>query len=253
MGLAIATPILTPIALVACKTWFTAWITKGMEHKFDVKLENLKSDLRQNEAEIDALRNNVLSASTGRQTLLDKRRFEAVEKIWTAINDFGPAKGLSQMMALLNIEILSTNTLDPRVQALLKGMDTVVALNPETAKNIARDESLFVSEIAWAYFQAYCNVVYFNLWRFATLKSGIENPQKLMNADVIKKVLKAALPHQTKFIDECDPNAYYYLLEEIEEALLNELRKILDGKETDRSSVQRGKEIMDAIKMADGA
>ena len=72
-----------------------------------------------------------------------------------------------------------------------------------------------------------------------------------MRVENIKKVLKAALPHQTKFIDEHDPGVYYYLLEEIQEALLNELRKILDGTETDRSSIQRGKEIMDAIKAVD--
>src|SRR5271156_5347272 len=117
-ALAIATPIAFPIALVACKTWITAWITKGVEHDFNVKLENIratlkvseeqfKSDLRKKEAEIDVLRNNVLSGSAARQTLLDKRRFEAVEKIWTAVNDLAQLKSLSQTMALLNQDFLA--------------------------------------------------------------------------------------------------------------------------------------------------
>ena len=83
--------VATPIALLACRTWIVARITKGVQHKFDEELEELrttlrnneerfKSDLRQKETEIDALRNNVLSGSAGRQTLLDKRRFERGRK-----------------------------------------------------------------------------------------------------------------------------------------------------------------------------
>ena len=176
LGLAIATPTLTTIALVACKTWITAWITKGVEHQLDVKLENLKSDLRQNEAEIDALRNNVLSGSAGRQTLLDKRRFEAVEKIWTTVNDSARLKLLSQMMANLDYDAVAKETQDPKVQQLLSTLETI-APNPQGLKNIARDERPFVPEIAWAYFEAYSNVVYFNFLRLKTLKSGTEDPE----------------------------------------------------------------------------
>jgi hypothetical protein len=100
----------TPIALVIFRSGIADWITKGIQHEFDVKLENLrttlrnneeqfKSDLRDKEAEIVALRDSVLSGSANRQTLLDKRRFGAVEKIWTAINDMGQFKNLFVMTA----------------------------------------------------------------------------------------------------------------------------------------------------------
>jgi hypothetical protein len=49
--------------------------------------ESFKSDLRDKEAEISTLRTNILSGSAGRQALLDKRRFEAVEKVWANVND----------------------------------------------------------------------------------------------------------------------------------------------------------------------
>ena len=71
-------------------------------------------------------------------------------------------------------------------------------------------------EITWAYFNAFCSLLTFNSARFKALKLGLGESQKLINMEYIKNILKAALPHQTQFIDEQDPGAYYYLLEEIE-------------------------------------
>ena len=248
--------VATPIALVAFKTSITTWITKGIEHDFEVKLENLratlrtseeqfKSALRDKETEIDALRNNVLSGTAGRQTLLDKRRFEAVEKIWTAVNDVAQLKIISQTMALLDQDVIAKQTQNQNVQLFLEAMDTT-ASDSLQLKNLARYDRPFVPEIAWAYFSAFNAVLFFNLARLKVLRSGVQNPQSLMNTEHIKKVLKAALPHQAPFIDEQDPSLYHYLLDDIEDKLLIELREVLDGKETDKSQIQRGKEILNA-------
>ena len=90
--LSLALTIGVPIVLFALRNFIVAWISKRVQYGFDTKIEELrtrlrtseeqfKSDLREREAEITALRNNILSGSAGRQTLLDKRRFDAVEKI----------------------------------------------------------------------------------------------------------------------------------------------------------------------------
>ncbi len=118
-------------------------------------------------------------------------------------------------------------------------------------KNIARDDRPFVPEVVWAYFSAITSVLYFNLIRLQVLQIGLEDPQKYVNAEYVKRVLKAALPHQSAFIDEHDAGAYYYLLEELEENLLNELRKVLEGKQADQAAAQRAKEIMNVIKEGD--
>jgi hypothetical protein len=253
----------TPIALAIFRGGIADWITKGIQHDFDVKLETLraalrtseeqlKSDLREKEAEIGTLRNTVLSGSVGRQTLLDKRRFEAVEKIWTAINDMGQFKNLFAMTAHLNYGLIAKRTRDPRIQQSLNTIDNA-APELQSWKNIARDERPFVPELIWAYFYAYITLLTFNFLRFKTLNLGLEEPQKYVDTEHIKNILKAALPHQTQFIDEQDAGAYYYLLEEIENRLLAELRKILEGKEADQSSIQQVRDIMRATKEANDA
>jgi hypothetical protein len=85
-----------PIAIFIARHWLLARITKSVQHTFDVQIERLRAELREKEAEISALRNTVLSGSANRQSLLDKRRFEAVEKVWAAVNDLGELQGTSK-------------------------------------------------------------------------------------------------------------------------------------------------------------
>jgi hypothetical protein len=44
--------IATPIALLACRTWIIARITKGVQHDFDVNLEELRATLKTSEEQL---------------------------------------------------------------------------------------------------------------------------------------------------------------------------------------------------------
>lgn len=252
----------TPIAIFLARNWFKARIEKGVQHHFDVQIEavrtdlrkseeRVKSDLRDKEAEITSLRQNILAGSAGRQSLLDKRRFEAVEKVWTAVNDLAQLKGLSGFMAILKYDAVSKESNDPKMQQFLKIMGASAPQDLETLKNVARDERPFLPELAWAYFSAYTSILYGALLRYKILTTGIEDPAKYINHDGMRNVLKVVLPHQEKWIDENDPGLYHYLLGEIESLLLTELRKILEGEQADQAATLRAKKIMDAIKDSD--
>ncbi len=107
----------------------------------------------------------------------------------------------------------------------------------------------FLPELAWAYFVAYKTILYGSLVRFSALKSAVLDRYLTNNAT--KKILKAALPHQSDFIDQNEPETYHYLLDEIEGYLLIELRKILEGRDADQAATIRAKEIMEAVNHAD--
>lgn len=255
------------IAAFIGRNWLKAWLEKGVQFRFDNKLENLrttvrkneeafKADLRNKEAEIALLKNSVLSGSASRQSLLDKRRFEAVEKVWTAINDFAQLKGLSAMMSVVKFEALAKRTGDPKIQQLVDLMgasapDAIKVRDITQLKNVARDERPFLPELAWAYFAAYTAILFGSLARYMVLKTGLADAGELLTNEPTKKILKAALPHQSSFIDQFEPAAYHHLLDELELLLLAELRKILEGKEADRAAVEKAKGIMDAVGKAD--
>jgi hypothetical protein len=250
-----------PAAIFVARNWLSDWISKGVQHGFDVKMEELraevrkneerfKSDLRDREAEIATLRADVFAGSASRRSLLDKRRFEAAEKVWTAVNDLAQLKGLSNTMAILNFKAMAKEASNPKMQLFLSTIGGV-APDIDKLKNVARDERLFLPEIAWAYFFAYTTILYRAFTRFKVLRIGLDDADKYLTNDGTKTILKAALPHQSKWIDEHEPETYHFLLEEIEGYLLTELRKILEGKDADQTAATRAKQIMEAIKHAD--
>jgi hypothetical protein len=258
--LSVFVTISVPLGIFFLRHWLLAWIAKRVRYGFDTKIEELrtsfrvseekfKSELRDKEAEINAIRNIILTGSSSRQALLDKRRFDSVEKIWFAVNDLAPLKALSAMMAVLNYDEISKDAGDPKMQQFL-GVIGSSAPDLHKLKNVARDERPFVPEIAWAYFSAYSNVLYFSLIRFQMLKIGVGNSQRYVTTGNIKKILKVTLPHQARFIDEQDAGSYHFLLDEIESNLLNELRKLLDGNEADQAATQRARDIISAVNEA---
>jgi hypothetical protein len=106
--------ILVAVGFVG-KNWLKASIENSIKHKFDVQNENIraelhkneelfKSELRDKEIKISKLQDVVLSVRTGRQSLLDKRRIEAVERLWTCLIAMAPYKAASDFMAKIDFE-----------------------------------------------------------------------------------------------------------------------------------------------------
>jgi hypothetical protein len=253
-------PWIAGAVIFFCRNWILEGMKRRIGHSFDQKIEavrtelrkneeQFKSELRGNENEISILRSSVLAGSTSRQSLLDKRRFEAVEKVWTAVNDLAQLKMLSGLMAILNFKEVAKEASDPRIQEFL-AMIGAGAPDIKNVKNIARDEQPFLPDLAWAYFNAYSTILFGSLLRYSVLKIGLDDASKLLKEDGTRRILKAALPEFSKFIDENEPETYHYLLDELQTRLLSELRKVLEGQEADQAAAQRAKAITEAIKRA---
>jgi hypothetical protein len=88
---------------------------------------------------------------------------------------------------------------------------------------------------------------------FASLKLaevGFPNLSELFAKDNIRNLLKAVLPHRSEFIDRNEPNAYHYLLDEIEQSLLTELQKILRGEDQDSAGIEQAARIMEMARIS---
>jgi hypothetical protein len=156
------------------------------------------------------------------------------------------------MMARIDFKVAMKEIHNPNFKSFLDAIEKSIGVSKEF-KNIARDEQPFVPELAWAYFSAYTTIIAGSNIQFITLKSGLEGADKLLTDESVKKIIKAALPHQAKFIDEHPQETYFFLLEEIEQKLLVELRKIVEGREADKAAAQHAKDIMIAVAQADAA
>lgn len=247
--------ILGAIGLFA-RNWIKAWATKPVEHRFDRKLEairaefreseeKLKSNLRLRESELSALRDGVLSGRANRQALLDKRRLEAIDRVWAAIVALAPYKNIASSMAIINIEeVEKVAPTDPKVRAVFQMIGSL-APPAKSSASPTMSERPFISPLAWAYYSAYSSVVLGAYLQAKAFEFGLGKSSKIFNKEHVKDLLKAALPHQTAFIDEHGASAGYFLLDMIEELLLSELKKILEGKDLDEKEMIQAKSILE--------
>ena len=98
------------------------------------------------------------------------------------------------------------------------------------------------------YFSAYQAILMSAYAAARVLAEGLEDAGKLLRRDSAKGLLKAVLPHQSEWIETNDPSAYNLLLDDIKDLLLLELRKTLEGQETDRDAVEQGARIAEQLR-----
>lgn len=251
-----------PVGLLAGRTRIVAGIEKSVQHKFDKRIENLrtelrkseeafKSDLRSKEAEISALRDRVFGRRASRQALLDKRRIDAVERVWGAILALDPYKAVSASMATLRLDVVEKRI--PQEPKLQDFFALITQHLPDGAKydNVARNEQPFLSPLAWAYFAAYQAIVLSSAAHANLLKLGTEDASRLLNKEHVKDLLKAALPDQFELIEKnSHMTTYHYLLEQLEGYLLIELKKMLEGTEEDQADLAQSADIMGMVNKA---
>lgn len=263
VGLIAAAPYVFIVVAYFGRLWFVERIKRGVQHQFDEKIEELRSTLRTSEeqfkarlqskeSEISSLRTWVLGGAANRQALLDKRRFDAVERVWTTVIDMAPLKHVARIMMSIDFKESVKHAGRPELQKFLDALGGDTADPSKLKPNAARYEQPYLTEPAWAYFLAYKAILIASVSRYIALKVGGPGIDEYMTNEPTKKVLKAALPNAGQFIDENEPELYYLLLDEIEAALLSELRRVLDGKHVDHEGIVRAKAIMAALPKSDG-
>ena len=250
---------LSPAGLLAAVLWFArklilTRLVKSVEHEFDSKLENvraelraseelLKAELRAKEAQIEALRSGAMTALASRQMALDNRRLEAVDQLWSAVTALAPARVISNMMAVINFEEAAKRAEhNPRLRGVFELFGSGLDLKSLdlSAAQISRP---FVSPLAWAIYSALVAISMHAVMRCEVLKAGI-GAEDFMNTDAISNLLKAALPHQTDYIDRFGPSGYNLLLAELDSKLLQEFNAMLSGASADKASLEQAAEIL---------
>lgn len=255
---ALAASLLTPVVLFVGRNWLRTYIERRVSHGFDREIEKvrtdlrsseerLKSDLRQRESEIASLRDGVLSGRANRNALVDKRRIEAVEKLWVGVTKLSRMQWSSSTLAILKIEELAKSAPhDGNLREFLK-----VIAGPDLSEQIkelrAGEERPFVSPLAWALYSAYSTIILGAYAQLRTLASGVSKPLDLLDTKRGAELIKAVLPHRADYIDAHGPSAHHYLLEEIEGMILDELRAILDGSAHDEANAKKTADILDRL------
>ena len=251
-------PALSTTSLLAVVLWLSrnliaARLQNSVKHDYDKKIESLKTTLRKSEesfkaeltakeSQIDALRSGALAGMVNRQAALYERRVAAVGQLWKAVISLDEAKAISACMATIKFEaVAKVAANDPKVRetfAMLGEGFNIKSINTKEA-SVARP---FISPLAWALFSAYQAVIIHAVFRMRALEKGID--EDYIDVEAITKLVKVALPHQESNIEKYGPAVLHYLLDELERKILSELRRILNGEDSDEESMEKAARIL---------
>lgn len=252
-------PGITTTGLLAAALWLSRNIistrlTRSVEHQFNLRLEEIRADfrtseerfkaeLRSKETEIAALRSGALSALASRQATLDKRRLEAADQIWSAVIALGPARSLTATMAEINFEYAASKAEhDPKMRQLFEALGAGFDQKTMDLSGAAKARP-FVSPMVWAIFSAMNSITVHSTMRWQVLKNGL-GPKDFTKQEVIAKLIKTALPHYAAYIDIHGAAGYPHLLQALDEKLIDEINKMLNGTESDKASIEQAATIV---------
>jgi hypothetical protein len=254
----ITTTAVFAIVLWLCRKLIETRLTKSVQHEFNTKLETLradfrreeellKADLRAKDRDIAVLRDGAMTAMASRQIALDKRRLEAVDQLWSAMSALARTKGISMFMAMFKSEeVLKEVARSPQARELFAGIGAGLDPNELASSSVetAAKARPFVSPMAWALFSAYQAIAIQGVLRLQTIKAGVG--KDFTDKQAVAYLIKAALPDRAEYIDKYGAAAYRYLLDELEQRLLEEFQNMLAGREEDKASVEKAAEILKA-------
>lgn len=264
---AVSTTSLLAFALWLMRSAISTRLKNSVQYEFDQKLEILRTELRKNEesfkadlrakdAQIELLRSGAISGLASRQAVLDKRRIEAVDQLWSAVIELAPAKSASALMATIKFEAAAKEAAkNPRFRQLFEVLGGDSDLKKFGSANASKVRP-FVSEMSWAIFSAYQAILLFSVAQLQMLKIGLNSPN-MMDTSSVTKLVQAVLPHHSSYLEKYGASGYHYLLDELESRLLKELQNILKGGESDKASIeqaavilQESESVMEAIESA---
>lgn len=232
------------------------FITKGIETKFDERLESLKSEIRAREHEITILRETVLNRRAYRQNLVDDRRVEAIQNIWSHVCGQKSQQLVGSAMTLLRPEVFERDYIEPSVQQGLRSALKTAGIDFENrefqspvAAFQATDE-LFVPQSVWSLYEAHRTINGLILGGAIAYALGVSNTNKYIKVeDSIAKV-DSVIPGARQYAEEYGVYSLFNLVDEIDKRLLLQLRSIVQGNELDDADMISSNTILERAKIA---
>lgn len=250
--------IAIPVIIYFLREFLAAKIRESVRADFESEIERVRSDLRKNEElfrnelqlkenQMNALREGALAGRSHRQAIIAQRKIDALDTIWQKFKRLAALKFMSEMFAKLNLEEIEKKApKDPKIRQFV---DALSGNDPlETLKEIsATNEQIYVPDIVWAIYSAYSSILTTCYIHMKALSLGVNEAGSFIKWDLVANLAKAVLPHQTEFIDKFGPSGLPHLLDEIEQLMVSEVRKALEGKDSDEEAIKQSAEIMQKV------
>lgn len=256
------TSALVLLALWLARSVIEVRLKNSVRSEFDTKLERLRAELRQSEeslkaivrekeAEIHALRENTMSALATRRVAFEKRRMDACDHVWEQASDLQKFYGLVTVISAINGEQTRQRAqIDAAFREQIRQL-TSTFKEEEFSKVAGSSAQPYLSDLAWALFDAYKTVIGYAFIQRLMLVNGLE--ANVLNAQPLARLLITALPNEAAEIGRLGDLAGGKYLPHLRQNLLIELKCILDGKADDEAGITRAAELIRSTRAVQSA
>jgi hypothetical protein len=247
----------SPLVVPAFREALGKYIARFVQHRFDERIEKLKSDLRlseekfaadlrANQQQLRSLADVTLSLRSSRQAALDARRLQAVEKLWAAKIATDRMIMAARLVSSLNMDEMFkvAETGDPKISKFAGMLDQMTGLDlkKDAIPASALTEQPFLPPKVWVIFSAYQSIIVTSV---LFLKALADGASKFLNKeDLLKPTMLLALPEYKDYIEKYGFSGYYHLLEVLNKKLLQAITEMLEGRDLDDATLKRSAEII---------
>lgn len=229
----------------AARIWIKSYIESSARAIVERDLEAFKSELRQQEASLNSLQSSLLSGRAARSSLFDGRQLDAIDAIWQDVIRLRGAGMAVMMMKMLKLtEVNQRAARDAKMREFLSMARGRIELSDVVMAEVDYHQP-FVGPVLWAKFSALRAVYFYAVMALDSMSKGFEDLQNLVSdTSKLNEMLKEALPHQEKYLNDHPKVAAFYLTDQLSEAVLRAVQDEIGGVHADADAVKRAGRII---------
>lgn len=226
-------------------------IDARVQHRYNAELEKLRNDLTKGAKEIETLRSIALTSRSQRVGLVDKRRLEAIDELWSAIAKLQPWKNGLALVGIIKLKAFADATeKDEKARTLFKAImgRKGDAIEPYP-HGLAHGARPYLSPLSLALFRTYNLVLAFHDIRVTAIALGA-GTNAFPEGDALIPSLVASLPDWKERIENGGEMEFAAAVDELESRILGELQRLIDGTDDDAMAVMRANQINQLVSAA---
>lgn len=228
---AYTTAILAFIFGIFRKTVFD-FVKRSIDYRFDVKIESLKSDIKNQQNTLEYVRSFISSGRRERDAALQAKRMEAAESLIRCRDQISKLKMAVEYARILDIDYILKNSDNTKTQNFIEELIDPLEIehNIDNIKNIDFTyPRLYLSQNSIENFDAYLLIALRAVTLLRLMSTDAPEKYKLTKQGFISNKIMKLYPNSADQFKEHGENYSFFLFEHFYDEILNSLRKELSG------------------------
>ena len=220
---------------------------QSRQHQFEKKFDEVRRGFERIQSTQEKLLTSFLEVSSERAKAVSRREIEAAEAIWASVHKLNHLLAATKTADLLKFDAIESSSASDR--AKFKDIAKVFTSNftPDFIESVnCQWARLYVNETAWAFYHAYSTVLFSGAVRMMALEKGLPIAT-IFDRAILKDAILEALPHQKPTFEKFPEIGSSLFLDELRQAILNELRKSIHGTRSTEKEAEKARAILDAL------